>query len=364
MPAILQPHSPVDGAFGPKPPMPAPAELFAITDAQHDEFMAFMNAPEARQVAAHRRLYDFIDVFSRQFNYQDDTLGASEALATHSGNCLSLAILTTALAQAADIQIGYQLVSDAPVYEVDDQVILKGVHVRSQLFDPGEMTPGSLVLVNRARIVIDYFPTGRERFVSNLAHDEFVAMYYRNVAARFLGEGDLGNAYWYAHESLRYAPDHEEAINTLAVIHRRGGDAIRAEALYRYGIQHAANKLSLMKNYRVLLAQQGRNDEARTIERQLRQMEDPSPFNWLLLARDSVDDGDYDSAVRYYNRALELAPYMHEGYVGMAQAYYEAGEYDEARAAMSEAIRRTMRVSTREAYEHKLAALNAKSDLL
>lgn len=364
VPASLQAHAETGGPFGPRPAIPAASDLFALTDLQIEAFHAFMDAPEARQAGRHRRLYQYIDEFSRQFNYQDDTLVASTALATRSGNCLSLAILTTALAQAADIQIGYQLVSDAPVYEMDGQVVLKGVHVRSQLFDPAEMTPGMALLVNRARIVIDYFPTGRERFVANLSHEAFVAMYYRNIAAQALGDGDLGRAYWYAHESLRYAPDHEAAINTLAVVHRRGGDPQRAEALYRYGIERADNKLSLMKNYRVLLTGQGRVDEAREIERQLRLVEDPSPYHWLQLARDSYADGDYASAVRYYNRALDLAPYMHEGYVGMAQAHYEAGEFDAAQQAMGEAIRRTMRVSTREAYEHKLAALKAKSGML
>ncbi|KAA9130200.1 tetratricopeptide repeat protein [Marinihelvus fidelis] len=364
VPDSLRPHSAITGPFGPKPAMPAPNELFALTDAQVDEFMAFMDGPQARQVPRHRRLYDFIEAFSQDFNYQDDTLGAGLAMTTGSGNCLSLAILTTALARVAGIEIGYQLVSDAPVYEMDGQVILKGVHVRSQLYDPAEMTPGALVIANRARIIIDYFPTGRERFVANLDERQFIAMYYRNIAAQALGDDDLGRAYWYAHESLRYAPDHEAAINTLAVAHRRIGDPMRAEELYLYGVENADNKLSLLKNYRVLLASQGRVAEARQVEARLSRMEDPSPFNWLQLARDASDEGQFDDAVRFYNRALELAPYMHEGYAGMAQAHYAAGEVEQARQAMDEAIRRTMRVSTREAYEGKLAALKAKSDLL
>tara|TARA_R110001599_G_scaffold332039_1_gene547166 strand:+ start:72 stop:272 length:201 start_codon:yes stop_codon:yes gene_type:complete len=36
-------------------------------------------------------------------------------------------------------------------------------------------------------------------------------------------------------------------------------------------------------------------------------MEDPSPFNWYYLARDSYEEGAYESAISYYNKALELA---------------------------------------------------------
>src|SRR5690606_9721405 len=142
-----------------------------------------------------------------------------------------------------------------------------------------------------------------------------------------------------------------------AVVNRRVGDIDKAEAIYKYGIARADNKLTLLKNYHVLLLGSGRAEEAAEIERQLNSLDDPSPFHWFQLARTSYEERNYADAIRYYSRAIDLAPYLHEAHLGLARAYYEAGRLRAAERALETALENVFRPSTRNLYEAKLMTL-------
>jgi tetratricopeptide (TPR) repeat protein len=211
---------------------------------------------------------------------------------------------------------------------------------------------------NHVWVQVDYFPTIGRRLIANLERNNFLAMYYRNYAAEALIKADLNTAYWYVRESLVLAPDNADAINMLAVVHKRKGNLDIAEQLYRYGIAHAEEKLSLLKNYKVMLEAGNRLEEAAAIEQQLADLDDPSPFNWLRLARISYEAGDFQAAVRYYNHALKLAPYMHEAYLGVALSLHGLGDDSAARRSLEQALAIVYQSSTKVRYQAKLAALS------
>src|SRR5690606_10408357 len=108
------------------------------------------------------------------------------------------------------------------------------------------------------------------------------------------------------------------------------GQLASAEAIYLYALEHASEKLSLLKNYHVLLVSSGRFADAQIIQSQLDSMDDPSPLNWFQLARSSFEAEEYRDSIRYYRRALALAPYMHEAHLGVARAYHALGETEQA----------------------------------
>lgn len=346
------------GQFGSRPDIPTPEEIHRLSPQQRADLLEYLESPVHRTTPLHRRVYGYLERMTRDFHYQGETFMAADALAFGRGNCLSLAILTTALAKVAGVEIGYQLAVDEPVFEFNGQIVKKGVHLRSALFEPDpKLDEGEFVLF-RSSITIDYFPTGGGRFIRNLSEAGYLAMYYRNIAADAITDEDYRTAYWYALESLEFAPDHAAGLNMLAVIHGRVGDEKKAEAIYLHGLEKADEKLSLMKNYRGLLLRAGRLEEARRIERQLARMDDPSPFHWFQLARSAYHDGEYALAIDYYRRALELAPYLHKGHLGLARAYYEAGRLESARAALQKALDNAYRTSTRSLYEAKLNQLS------
>ena len=345
--------------FGARPVIPTPEQLHRLTPEQEEAFLRYFHHPSRANVSQHQRLYQYLENMVDQFQYQAETLSASEVMSLQAGNCLSLAILTTALAQLVDLDIGYQLMDDQPVFEYQGSVVIKGVHISSIVYNPdyAKVTSAASRLGMSPGMRIDYFPELRGRFLANLDRNGYLALYYDNIASSAITAGDFDTAYWYLREALHYAPGHDASLNMLAIVNRNKGDAATAERIYRYGIARAEDKLSLLKNYQALLEWQGRAAEAEEIGRQLDTMEDPSPLHWLQLARNSQGSGDWQSAIRYYRRVLELAPYMHEVHLGLAQSYYSAGEFRNAEDALSEAISLASRASTRNLYKAKLLTL-------
>lgn len=214
------------------------------------------------------------------------------------------------------------------------------------------------MVLGRPGIRIDFFINNRQRFISNLDENEYLAMYFENLSAEALAEGLIDNAYWYALEALHYVPKHAPAINTMAVIQRRTGQIATAEALYRYGIAHAEEKLTLMKNYLRLLEESGREKEAQAVRLQLERMDDPSPYHWYQLARSTYENGEYREAIRYYKKALSIAPYLHEAYLGIALSHYELGQLENSQQALVSAYTEAPKLSMRNLYQAKLEWLS------
>ncbi|MAY03486.1 MAG: hypothetical protein CMQ38_11005 [Gammaproteobacteria bacterium] len=339
--------------FGEKPAITALGDIHQLTQAQQDEFTDYFNAPANRDVDPHMRLANYLLNDTDNFLYESRTYTASEALAMNRGNCMSLAVVTTALARLAELEIEYQLIDSTPVYEVKDSVANKGVHIRSLIYKPDDMSD-----TRRSGIQIDYFPSENGRFVGNVNFDQYVALYYRNIAARAISEEDYNLAYWYTRESMIYDALSPDALNMLAVTYKRIGELEKAEEIYRYGISQAEEKLTLLKNYHILLTESGREEEAEAVNNRLASMHDPSPVHWFNVARYSYNEEDFDDAIVYYNRAIEIAPYLHEAHLGIALSYYRLGRIEQAEQAFNRAINNVNDVVTRDRYESKLQALH------
>ena len=350
--------------FSERPELVSLIDIHRLTPQQEEDFFNYFNDPANQNVEQHLRLANYLFNSTTNFRYENKTYTASEALGLGRGNCMSLAVATTALASLANLQIQYQLIDSTPVYQLAGSVANKGVHIRSLIFKP---KPGNLaetfssnsksLLDSTKGIIIDYFPAEDGRFIGNVNYDEYIAVYYRNIAAEALANNDYSTSYWYSLESMKYAPLNSDALNMLAVTYKRAGDLVKAEEIYRYGIANAEDKLTLLKNYHILLSSEGRTTEAQVINRMLITMHDPSPIHWFNVARHSYDINDYRNAILFYSRAIEIAPYLHEAHLGMALSYYQLGQYRNAERSLNQAIDNVNDFNTRDLYESKLNAL-------
>lgn len=358
-PESVEPWLGNSALFGARPAVPTPDELHRLYPEQQAEFLAWFHHSSRAHVPAYQRLYTYLENKVGRFQYVPDTLPAAEVLSSDGGNCLSLAMLTTALADLVDIDISYQFMDDSPVYEYQGNVVIRGNHISAIVKNPeweaARGTAAALLLSPGMRI--DYFPELRGRFLANLDRNGYLALYYDNIASDAIARNDYDSAYWYLREALNLAPNHGASLNMLAIIHRRKGDAEGAERIYRHGIVHADDKLTLLKNYGALLTASGRYAEAEKIQRQLDAIDDSSPLHWLQLARASENRGELDDAITYYRRVLRLMPYMHEIHLALAQAYYASGELKSAENELSTAVELASRASARNLYKAKLLAL-------
>ncbi len=341
--------------FGERPALVELADIHRLSPEQESAFTAYFNSPDNQQLEPQLRLANFLFNNTDNFLYESKTYTDSEALALSRGNFMSLAVVTSALANLAELDIEYLLIDSSPVYEMKDNVANKGVHIRSLIYHPYDSDANTA----RSGIKIDYFPGEDGRFVGNVNFEEYIALYYRNIAAQALSEANYADTYWYSLESMQYDPLSPDALNMLALAYKRIGDLAKAEEIYQYGIHQANNKLTLVKNYHILLSEQGREEEADAVSRRLATMDDPSPVHWFNVARYSYETNDYSEAILYYNRAIEIAPYLHEAHLGIALSYYQLGQYEKAQAAFQQALLNVNDVLTRDRYAGKLEALES-----
>jgi len=170
-----------------------------------------------------------------------------------------------------------------------------------------------------------------------VSDDDFVSMYYQNLAAKALVDEDLDKAYSLLSAAMKISPNNIETLNTLAVLHKKSGKADVAESIYKYVLQHTKGSVSILSNYVILLNESHRNDEAALYEEKYLEIEDDNPFNWHDLASQAFEREKYWKALYLFKKSADVAPYLHENFFGQAKTYYQLGKSSEANKAMKRA---------------------------
>ena len=334
-------------------------EIFQLTTKQKKDFLTYLQAYENRKTPKHQKVSDYLQRVIQGFSFNSETLLATKALEEKRGNCLSLAMLTTSLARLANVSVGYELMETPPVYDKKGNTILKSEHVRSLLFSHRESRINGYTSVFRPVIRIDYFTIGRSKVERQVTEPQFIAMYYRNKAAEAIVENRLTDAFALVSKSLEFTNKNAQAVNMLALIYERLGFQKDAEAMYQYGIRYSRDQLELLSNYRKFLIGQQRHAEAKLVMEQIIQSDEQNPFDWLSLGDESLHSDNYAEAVYYYNKVIEIAPYLHYGYFGRARAEFLKGNTHRASNDFNRAKKLAQDDGTRAFYESKLVALTA-----
>lgn len=352
--------------FGPEPSLMPAENLFVLNDVSKQAFLDYYHDNSRRHIQGHLRVYNYLADLLPHFNYYSDTNTAQQALDTNSGNCLSLAILTTAFANLAQVNISYNEITSAPIYSRDGGIEFQSGHVVSKLLDPAFTPQSGILYLNKPQIIVDYFPTKDSWIGAKVTKDDFISMYYRNLGSDALARNSLHEAGWLATKAIEYAPNDMANINLMAVIYRRLGFPDKSEQLYKHGIEvgniedEGKQNLMLLGNYHILLKSQNRMQEALALKQQLDKADDPSPFRWLHLGYEALNDNRLTKAMFYFKKVTEKAHYLPHGYAAMAKVYYLKGRTRAAKEHFEMALQRTRDDDSEKLFEAKLAALSKK----
>ncbi|MGO4891342.1 tetratricopeptide repeat protein [Flavobacterium sp. W21_SRS_FM6] len=337
--------------------VPTKKDIFALTEKQKTDFLRYYHDPKNQQTQGHIRLFDYLDTFVNDFGFRGATLRASEALFLKTGNCLSLAIVTKALADVVNLETAFQRVHSAPVYARNSRLMTLSSHVRTFIYDPNFAPPASVIVVRRPSIIIDYFPSRSDVTGVRVSQADFMAMYYQNVAAEALLNKQLDHAYSLLQKGLSFNPLNTETLNTLAVTFNRAGDPNQAEVLYQFMLDNGLASGNVISNYVALLQSQGREIEVTALEQKVDAIDDDNPYRWIDLGEQAFAENSFTLANKYYKKAENIAPYLHEAYFGLAKSYYQLGRQNLSEKALTRAIELTYNTVDKSLYEAKLHTL-------
>jgi Flp pilus assembly protein TadD len=335
-------------------------DIFQLSASQQAEFLAYFNAPENQDIAGHRRVYNFLEQHLAGFDYQGKNYTATEAYALKSGNCISLAVLTKALADLAGVQTEFQSIVSAPVLSFEQNLMVSSDHVRTFLYDPDFTPEKDKLYFIKPSLVVDYLPSAADITGPRITQQTFIAMFYRNLAADALLAEQYDQALALLKTALQYAPDYSAVINLTAVVHRRMDEMQLAEQFYQYGLDVSASKVTLLTNYAVLKQSQGDPDTAQEMLQSLSSFNEYDPYLWYVLGKNAQQKNQYQDAVTYLYKAAEQAPYMHQLQLELALAYYRNNQTGRAQQVLSKAAELVADNNTQQRYHAKLEALKLR----
>lgn len=341
-----------DALFVPPQDMPRAEELFALSPAMR-RYLAERIEPQVRRKGPQRALIDALYT-EGELKLEYDavrTRTAAEAFDARQGNCLSLVIMTAALAQELGLNVRFQQVLGLPAVERNGDFTFVVGHVNLALRSGLLQTRAGLA--EQSWLIVDFMPGQDLPRQRTLQVDErrIRAMFMNNRAAEELAQGRVNQAYWWLRGAWAQDRSFVNLYNTLGVIYRHHGALAEAEQALRLADRLDPGNSHVAGNLAGVLALQGRQAEAARLAA-LRPVPDAAPR--LVQARQALDEGQVKKALLMLQGELGLTPRDHELHHWLAVAAARMGDNARARRHLELAVQYSSRNASAE--QHALYA--------
>ncbi|HEY1078417.1 MAG TPA: tetratricopeptide repeat protein [Fontimonas sp.] len=347
-----------DRQFPDRVAVPTADEIFALSPQARE----YLNDAVERRVRGNRSpAYALYDIVHNDLKLDYDTAvsrTAREAFEARAGNCLSLVILTGAMARELELPVAYQSIYGFETWSRAEGLAFLSGHVNLVL-DTHPRADGFVVSAFERELVIDFVEDARSTLshARQIREDTLVAMFLNNRAAELMAGGQLDAAYWFVRAAMKSDPQYWSAYNTLAVIYLRHGDLRGAERALDAALLREPANPQMLTNLAKVLSRAGRQREAEAVRQRLAAVEPYPPFYFLDRGKAALAAGDADAALALFGKELKRMPYDHELHFNIALAELEQGEMPQAREHLTLALRNSGSRNQRAIYASKLEHL-------
>ena len=251
---------------------------------------------------------------------------AADTWRARHGDCLSLSVLSVALARVLEVPVQLQEVRVPANFDRRDGVDFLNRHVNVLVPNERELRAMGRTLP-AGYIVIDFEPQiGARRKGDALEDRAVLARFYNNLAAEQLARGEDRLAYAHFKAAILAKPAYAASYSNLAQLYLRAGLPTAAEmALLRAVALNDESGLALSSLHQLVL-NQGREAEARVYERRLQLLREQDPYYWLGLGLDRLRQAQVQQAIDALQRAQALTRGFAEVHRYLAIAYWQAGK--------------------------------------
>lgn len=347
-----------DQLFG-KPAQDTSAEhIFAVTPAMKQYVAGILRGADKKEPQA--MLFDALYKKDKlQLEYDAAvTRNATQTFDARRGNCLSLVIMTAALAREMGMSAQFQAVTVDETWSRTGNLYFSSGHVNIML-GKNRLGDDSRGFDRSKYMVIDFQPPEEIANLVTVPIEErtVVAMYMNNRAAESMVQRDLDSAYWFVRKAIEADPAFVNSYNTLGVIYQHHDNLPEAEAALRYAYAVQPNSTIAMFNLAQVLDVQGKKGEATALRDQLARLEPHPPFYYFNLGQKAMQEGDFRRARSLFAREVDRAPYYHEFHFWLAVASYRLGDMKNADKHMELALENSTTSRDHDLYAAKLDKL-------
>jgi Tfp pilus assembly protein PilF len=339
-PTVERPsHLFADRLFTPPSERINAAEVFAVSD----KMRSYLKNDIAELLQTKGPQQGLIDLLNNksQLQVQYDsaiTRNAARTFDERAGNCLSLVIMTAALAKELGMSVHFQSVFVDETWSRSGGLFFTIGHVN--------LTVGKRYHDIKSRIddnvmiTIDFNPPQANKSYHTWAITEktVLAMYMNNRAAEALALGNINDAYWWVREAVIQDPSFLSAYNTLGVVYRRSGFLPEAEQALNFAMERDSGNTQIMSNLAMVLNETGRVAQARELMVRVERRQPFAPFHFFTLGSEALKAGDFKTARDMFQRELARDPYNHEFHFGLAVALARLGDLTESKRHLAIAL--------------------------
>lgn len=287
------------------------------------------------------------------------TRNAAEAFEARAGNCLSLVIMTAALARELDLTVRYKSVAVEDAWSREGDLFFVNGHVNLSLAD--RVSDPYLGLTDGNAMVVDFMPLppNRRQNARTIGERTVVAMYLNNRAAEKLARDQIDEAYWWAREAMLQDPGFLAAHNTLGVIYRHHHNAAEAEAVFRDVLARDPANLIAMSNLSRVLDDLGRYEESQLLANKVASLQPYPPYYYFDLGMAAMRARQYAAARDLFAREVDRAGYNPEFHFWLASAHAALGEWAPAQKHLMVAMETSNNRRDHDIYAAKLGRIKA-----
>jgi tetratricopeptide (TPR) repeat protein len=344
-----------DALFPPPPAGVVDQDIFAVSPAMRD----YLATTIAERVRAKGPRLGLMEALREDIRIDYDasvTRDAAQTFAARAGNCLSLVVMTAALARAMGIPVVYQDVRGYDAWTRSGGIAFYSGHVNMVL---GSRKASAWWRRDDRDLVVDFLPANAVLQLQTRAIPESMvaAMYRNNRAAEAVAAGDTVGAYAWARAAIEAHPPFLAPYNTLGVVYLRRGAPGAAERAFRYVLAREPENEQALANLAQALRRQGRLAEMQAVQQQLAALRANPPYRFLDEGLAAMARGDPAGALQLFEKELARMPYDDEVHLALAAAYQRLGDVRRARRHLRLALERGPTRDRRAIYAAKLEAL-------
>jgi tetratricopeptide (TPR) repeat protein len=347
-----------DAAFAAPKNVPDARAVFALSPEMH-RYLERDIASLIRQLGPQRALVDALHTRTQlRLEYDAElTRNAAEAFEARAGNCLSLVVMTAALAKQLQLPIAFQALTGHETWSRSGDLAFVNGHVNITVAKRLVDRVSAYDADTQLRIEFGQIPMGRGQALHVIREATIVSMFMNNRAAEHLVRGAIDDAYAHAREAVLQDPTYASAYNTLGVVYQRRGLAAAAERAYREAVARDADHKPALQNVARLLQQQGRTAEAAVFQSRLARLEREAPFAHFDQGVAAAKAGQYAAARDHILREMQRDPDYHEFHFWLAVSLYGLGDVQQARQHLDVAMRNSVTSRDRAIYASKLRSI-------
>jgi tetratricopeptide (TPR) repeat protein len=247
---------------------------------------------------------------------------ANQTFRNRAANCLSMSIMTYALANELGFSVRFQDIEIPEYWTIREGQSLLNGHINLQILPSSSrkrtqfLTQGFEV----AQATQEHFPK------TLLKLNQVVAMFHNNNGGDALLKKDYVKAYAYFRSAFMQSPDLSSVLTNLGYLYRLIGQYELAEKTYLWAIKKNKENLTAWRNLSYLYRYMGHDEKANNIVSRVTRQRSKNPFFHINRGDKAFDKQQWQIALGHYQRALKLDKRNHEVFFGLGKTYFKLGD--------------------------------------